>query len=1061
MEDRPGFAAPGYDDSAWASLGVRGYWNPITGEGDGYGWYRSRILLGDEGPWRHGKPLGIEVEFIQSAYELYVDGKLVAGAGKFATDKLHARPQIIPRIAMIDLPEGSREIVVAVRNCNFSHRAGGPYYIPRIGLYDDLKQRRFYRDFLNLIMLGILLMMGLYHLLLWAGRIEDRASLFFTAGCCIIFLRLLATQSYLELLFPDASLYEVRFKIVYLSMPAGWLSFIFFFRELFREEFRPNVLRFFVGSGLLLIAVTLLLPCRIYSHFSIIYEVLLLASGVWMFAVMLVAAARRRTWALYMVPGFFLLFATGLNDLLAVKLVIHTPEIAPIGLVGLIFFQAAVLSKRFAHAFRTAEHLSKNLQAEVESKTRELVEQTDRALEAKKEAEMSKKELEAGNAKLREVDRFKTVFYQNITHEFRTPLTLIIGSLENITTGTHGVNSEEALRQLGVALHNARRLLHLINQLLDVSRMEEGKEELMLERFDIVKVLRDVSSSFEPVARRKNIDYAYHSDVELLYITADLEKIEKVFYNLLSNAFKFTPDGGAINMVLALSGDRVEVKIRDTGIGIRETDIGNIFERFYQEDATATRRHEGSGIGLALVREYVRLHNGTVHAWSVKGSGSEFVVALPVGLQEPREMSAAADEGADRADSAYAPLGDLYVAGLLHAETKESRGADGGVTGRQGADTILVVDDNADMRHYISGILKDRYRICTASDGKEALEKIREIGPSLVVSDVMMPEMDGIEMLHALRSGKETRGLPVILITARATEESKVASLEGGADDYISKPFNARELLARVGNILKMKAQEKDLLAAYEKLNMAYTGIKNDLGLARAIQEKLFPTQIEPIRGMRFEVRYVPLIEVGGDIYDICETDNGIVRIFLSDATGHGVSASLITMLIKGEYDMIKHTSSGPLEIIHRLNEVFFSTYRSVVTFFTGIVVDIDVAAGRITYSSAGHPGQFLVHAGKIVEMVTTGRAVGLGERTNCHEERMPYQAGDKLLLFTDGLCEEINGANELFGEERIGAAVARNIASPVEKIVEALFEEVCEFTGDRFRDDITIIGIE
>ncbi len=990
-----------------------------------------------------------------------MDGKLVTRAGNFATDKLNARPQIIPRIAMIDVPEGSREIVVAVRNCNFSHRAGGPYSIPRIGLYDDLKQRRFYRDFLNLIMIGILLMMGLYHLLLWAGRTEDRASLFFTAGCCIIFLRLLATQSYFELLFPDAPLYELRFKIVYLSMPAGWLSFIFFFRELFRAEFRPNILRFFVGSGLFLIAVTILLPCRIYSHFSIVYEVLLLASGVWMFTVMLVAAARKRTWALYMVPGFFFLFATGLNDLLAVKLVIHTPEIAPIGLVGLIFFQAAVLSKRFAHAFRTAEHLSKNLQAEVEAKTRELVEQTNRALEAKKEAEMSKKELEAGNAKLREVDRFKTVFYQNITHEFRTPLTLIIGPLENMIAGKRGAGDEGAQRQLGVALHNARRLLLLINQLLDVSRMEEGKEQLRLARFDIVKVLREVSSSFEPVARSKNIDYAYHSDVERLYITADLEKIEKVFYNLLSNAFKFTPDGGAINMVVIPSGDLVEIKMRDTGIGIREADIGNIFERFYQEDATVTRRHEGSGIGLALVREYVRLHGGTVHAWSVKGRGSEFVVALPVGLQGPHEMSAAPDTAADRTGSAYARLGDLYAAGLLHAETRKSRGADSSAAGNREMETILVVDDNADMRDYISGILEDRYRICTASDGKEALEKVREVGPSLVISDVMMPEMDGIEMLHALRSGKETRGLPVILITARATEESKVSSLEGGADDYITKPFNSRELVARVGNILKMKAQEKELLAAYERLNTAYTGIKNDLGLARAIQEKLFPAQIAPMRGIRFEIRYVPLIEVGGDIYDICETGSGVVRIFLSDATGHGVSASLITMLIKGEYDMIKHTASGPLEIMHRLNEVFFSTYRSVVTFFTGIVVDIDAAAGRITYSSAGHPGQFLLHAGKIVEMATTGRAVGLSERTNCHEEHLPYQAGDKLLLFTDGLCEEINSGNELFGEERIGTAIARSAASPVERIVELLYEEVCEFTGDSFRDDITIIGIE
>jgi serine phosphatase RsbU (regulator of sigma subunit) len=505
-------------------------------------------------------------------------------------------------------------------------------------------------------------------------------------------------------------------------------------------------------------------------------------------------------------------------------------------------------------------------------------------------------------------------------------------------------------------------------------------------------------------------------------------------------------------------GDRVEIKIRDTGIGIRETDIESIFDRFYQEDATATRRHEGSGLGLALVREYVELHNGTVRVWSRKGHGSEFVVELPVGSEGFQAVSVTAEADTDTAGAMGGHLGDLYTAGLLHATKVDA--ADSGDIGRTEREAILIVDDNRDMRDYMSEILKNRYRVFTAADGKEAFEKIREIGPALVISDVMMPEMDGIELLRALKSERETSGLPVILVTARSTEESKVVSLEIGADDYIAKPFNARELLARVANIMKIKSQEKDLLATYEKLNLAYTGIKNDLALARTIQEKLFPARIAPIRGMRFEIRYIPLIEVGGDIYDVCETGNGAVRVFLSDATGHGVSASLVTMLIKSEYDMIKHTSSGPADILQRLNSVFFSSYRSVVTFFTCIVVDIDASAGRITYSSAGHPGQFLLRAGAVVEMVATGRAIGVSERNNCHESQMQYQTGDRLFLFTDGLFEEVGCGNELFGEGRVADIIARNAACSVGEIVEALVSELRSFTGNRFRDDVTIIGI-
>ncbi|MBP7735392.1 MAG: SpoIIE family protein phosphatase [Spirochaetes bacterium] len=643
LRDDPAFADPGFNDSDWKTITVPGYWDRLTGTGNGYGWYRLRVRIDGDKLRASGERLALSADLIQSACEIYVNGAMLMSSGTFGTDTASSIPQIHPRLEAFDPPSSGDIITVAVRNSNFSHRSGGPYSVPELGLNRALSQRLWYSDVARLVALGIILMMAIYHGILWYFRREDRASLYFCLGCAVILFRLIATSGYLERLFPGRPMYETHFTIVYASIPLGWITFAFFFRELFREEFSGRLFAVFTALGALFTAAAFFLPCRVYSPYSILFEGSLIVVGVWFMAGIITAAVRKRPGAIYILPGFIAFFITGFNDILAVKLIIGTPEVAPVGLVIMIFFQSAVLSGRFAQAFRTAEHLSLNLSAEVTKKTDELQEQMDTALRAQQETERSRAEL----------------------------------------------------------------------------------------------------------------------------------------------------------------------------------------------------------------------------------------------------------------------------------------------------------------------------------------------------------------------------------------------------DD------------------------------AYQRLNAVYTIIKNDLDVAKNIQQTLFPTSSGGILGLRYSARYIPLIEVGGDIYDICPVDDRTARFFIADATGHGIHASLTTMLIKGEYDMLKVGSLTPLEIVTELNNKFYRHYRPIAKYFTSFLIDINPSAGTVAYVSSGHPAQYLIRGRSIIELATTGRAMGFTEHTNCVMGEAEFRSGDRLLFFTDGLYEQFNARRELFGEERIKKIIMENSGRPMAEIMDRVINIINDHTGNDLNDDIIMIGVE
>lgn len=431
---------------------------------------------------------------------------------------------------------------------------------------------------------------------------------------------------------------------------------------------------------------------------------------------------------------------------------------------------------------------------------------------------------------LAELDRAKTAFFSNISHEFRTPLTLLLGPLDDVIASASPRLSAAETEQLTIAQRNSRRLLRLVNTLLDFSRIEAGRVHASYEPTDIASYTTNLASMFRSAFDRAGIVLNIDCTPPSAPAYIDREMWEKVIMNLLSNALKFTFEG-AVNVSMRERAGQIELTIADTGVGISKQELPRLFERFHRVEGTRSRTHEGTGIGLALVQELVHLHGGAVTATSAAGKGTTFTVTLPSGsahlpqdrIQAPRTLASTATGAEPFIEEALSWLpeqGEHTLPG-----ERSSIDADGGRwRGTEGM-RVLVADDNADMRGYITRLLAGHWRVETVPDGRAALELARHDPPDLVVSDVMMPNMDGYELMHELRRDPVTEAIPIILLSARAGEEARIEGMEQGADDYLVKPFPARELIARVGGRLEIARVTRNAREAVERERQNLLGV--------------------------------------------------------------------------------------------------------------------------------------------------------------------------------------------------------------------------------------------
>ncbi|MFC4453852.1 ATP-binding protein [Deinococcus sonorensis] len=400
---------------------------------------------------------------------------------------------------------------------------------------------------------------------------------------------------------------------------------------------------------------------------------------------------------------------------------------------------------------------------------------------------------------LAELDRAKTAFFSNVSHEFRTPLTLMLGPLEELLA--HPGNLDAAQRsELQTTHRNALRLLKLVNTMLDFTRIEAGRADATFRPTDLPALTTDLASAFRSLLEGAGLRYTVEvpDTRELAYV--DPELWEKIVLNLLSNAYKFTLQGG-IDVRLQLAGGHWQLQVQDSGTGIPAAEQARVFERFSRVEGASGRSFEGTGIGLALVRELVQLHGGDITLHSVPGEGSTFTVTLPRGRAHLAPDRVEDREG--RAVAGRATLPSPFLQEAVQWADEDLLAPDTAVPD-PARPRLLLADDNADLRAYVARLLGSRYALQVVADGQQALEAALADPPDLVLSDVMMPRLDGFGLLQALRAEPRTRHIPVILLSARAGEEARLDGLEAGADDYLVKPFSARELRSRVGTHLEL-----------------------------------------------------------------------------------------------------------------------------------------------------------------------------------------------------------------------------------------------------------------
>jgi signal transduction histidine kinase len=410
---------------------------------------------------------------------------------------------------------------------------------------------------------------------------------------------------------------------------------------------------------------------------------------------------------------------------------------------------------------------------------------------------------------LAEIDRTKTTFFSNVSHEFRTPLTLMMGPLEDLLLKPAEQLRDDNREAIAMVHRNALRLLKLVNTLLDFSRIEAGRVRARFEPVDVCALTTDLASTFRSAMERAGLEFHVHCRPlgETVYVDRDMW--ETIVLNLMSNAFKFTLHGH-VAVSIGLRSGRAVVAVEDTGIGIPEDQLAHVFDRFHRVDGSHGRTHEGSGIGLALVQELVKLHGGELRVESEVGRGSTFTVSIPVGSAHvpPDQIVPATVTPVRRAAAAYAQEALRW----LPQESGKATGSDAGTVRSEERSTaaghVLLADDNPDMRDYAQRLLSQRWTVEAVSNGRAALAAARERRPDVIVTDVMMPELDGFGLLRELRADKELQPIPVLLLSARAGEEARLEGLAASADDYLVKPFSARDLLGRVdAQILKSRTR--------------------------------------------------------------------------------------------------------------------------------------------------------------------------------------------------------------------------------------------------------------
>ncbi len=656
-------------------------------------------------------------------------------------------------------------------------------------------------------------------------------------------------------------------------------------------------------------------------------------------------------------------------------------------------------------------------------------------------------ELVSVNRTLTRVDKLKDEFMANMSHELRSPLNGIIGLAESLIEGAGGPLESSARHDLSLIVSSATRLSSLVNDILDFSKLKQKDISLNLVTVDLYPLVRLVFSLMKPLSRNRDIALINDITPESVFVYGDENRLQQILLNLVGNALKFT-ESGEVRISSEERADMpgmVTVAVKDTGIGIPHEQQTRIFESFEQVDGSITRRYGGSGLGLAISKKLVELHDGEIWVESEPGSGSRFFFTL-------RKSGDAAQSTKDESSrrNAFESLLELSRDDARLLERAHPEIID------RGQKTILVVDDEpVNLQVLVNHLSLEGYRIVTAFNGEEALSLLEESVPDLILLDVMLPRMSGYEVCGVIRERFSPHDLPVLMLTAKSKPEDIVAGLEAGANDYLAKPVNRQELIARVNGLISMK----DNFRVHNEL----TVIKRDIQIAHDIQNSIMIREVPVSPRVEMAVRYRPMTELGGDFYDIqLQKDEG-VRILIADVSGHGIPAAFICAMLKVVYAFHGVEGADPAELLEKINGSMFSLVGN--QFLTAIYAFIDLKGMRFLQANAGHWPSMVVRGGNTIINRSNGIPVGWEEHEKYSTVTDSLVPGDRIVLYTDGIVEARNGENKIFGESRFSDLLIDTASLNPEEAADRIIEEVRNWAGlrqdEELSDDVTLIIAE
>jgi len=795
--DNMQWASPSLNDAGWDTTRTDFGEKDLPGNWTGFGWFRIWIKKTDPSlinTW------GMYINH-DGASEIYFDGRKVAALGKPGTSRQTSRPERAPYLTIPLAITDTQPHLLAIRYCNYHH-----FFPDFVGFqvwlgdlhFMDQKQKADQHFFDYLLMSGAAMaILVLLHMLLYIFYPKQRVNLYYSLfvfgttvslftrcwaidthdpGNQLLFYQIFsASISVMPFLFA-LLLYHVsgprlpRLKLLIIGMISVVFTLIYFFDR---------------NIDLLSINSTI-------GYLNNLFTVLVMTDGL----IAVFKAIRRgnkRLWLigigiLLVVLGSVIVGAntfriftfyqlmTGMSILCLVMPVLFSVYIA---------MDVASNNRKLAIQLKENERLSAENLAKEQEKNKiisgqaEQLEKTvlERTAQVREQAE-----------RLKEMDAAKSRFFVNLTHEFKTPLTLIINPARELLKQP---DAAAARQYAGFILQNSERLLQLINQLLDLSRLENGQMDISRQSIDIVRWLQLHVQQFSSLAEHHHINLEISGNITSLLVNADVDKLEKIIQNLISNAIKFSNRNDTVEVVFTKKENGfIEITVKDNGIGISARKLPYIFDRFYQADASDTRSREGAGIGLALVKELTELLGGTISVSSIENSGTTFTIQLPC---LPADATVAETPGETD----------------LHDEEAAFLSATNGHTTNH-TETILIAEDNEQLRQFMEISLQEGYNVLSARDGEEGIALATGQIPTLVITDLMMPGKNGYELCNTLKKDERTSHIPVIMLTAKTDQESKILGIETGADAYLPKPFDKRELLAHITNLIHTRKQLRE-----------------------------------------------------------------------------------------------------------------------------------------------------------------------------------------------------------------------------------------------------------